>query len=81
MINYNISLNKELAQIVEQKMKQGKYANRSEFFRELLRRSFIFREKINIDPILPADSNYKKLEKISKEKDEISNLNLSRSKS
>lgn len=41
MITYNISLNKELAQIVEKKIKLGKFANRSEFFRQLLRSAFL----------------------------------------
>ena len=41
MINYNISLNEELAIIVEQEIKKGKYSNRSEFFREMIRKIFI----------------------------------------
>ena len=71
MINYNISLNKELAQVVEEKMKQGKYANRSEFFRELIRRTFVLGETFDIESILPDSPDYKKLEKMSKEKDKI----------
>lgn len=41
MITYNISLNQELAQLVNQQMKFGGFANRSEFFRQLLRNTFL----------------------------------------
>ena len=41
MITYNISLNKELAQVVDKQIKLGKFANRSEFFRQLLRSLFL----------------------------------------
>lgn len=71
MINYNISINNELAQIVEQKIKDGKYANRSEFFRELIRRIFVFKEPIDIEAIMPDSATHKKLEKMSKEKEKI----------
>jgi len=71
MINYNISINKELAQIVEQKVKEGKYANRSEFFRELIRRLFVMDKTFDISLITPDNSDYKKLEKMSQEKDKI----------
>ena len=71
MINYNISLNNELAQIVEQKIQEGKYANRSEFFRELIRHIFVFQESLDIEAIMPDNSDYKKLEKMSKEKTKI----------
>jgi len=37
MITMNISLNKELAEVVDREVKENKYANRSEFFRELVR--------------------------------------------
>lgn len=33
----NISLSKELAKTVEENVKSGRYASKSEFFRELLR--------------------------------------------
>jgi len=71
MINYNISINKELAQIVEQKIKEGKYANRSEFFRELIRRLFVMDKTFDISLVTPDNSDYKKLEKMSQEKDKI----------
>lgn len=37
MITMNISLNKELAEVVDREVKAQKFANRSEFFRELVR--------------------------------------------
>jgi Arc/MetJ-type ribon-helix-helix transcriptional regulator len=40
MQTYNISLNKELAEMVEKQVKAGRFANRSEFFRQLLREVF-----------------------------------------
>ncbi|MEA1963453.1 MAG: ribbon-helix-helix domain-containing protein [Patescibacteria group bacterium] len=40
MNTYNISLNKELAVLVDRQIKLGKFANRSEFFRQLLRHAF-----------------------------------------
>ena len=48
MITYNISLNKELAQLVEQQVKLGKFANRSEFFRQILRSIFLSNKADNI---------------------------------
>lgn len=44
MANYHISLNKELAKIVDRGMKEGCYANRSEFFRNLVRKYCIEEE-------------------------------------
>jgi Arc/MetJ-type ribon-helix-helix transcriptional regulator len=40
MNTYNISLNKELANLVDEQLKKGRFANRSEFFRQLLRHAF-----------------------------------------
>jgi len=34
---YSISINNELARVVEKEMKMRKFANKSEFFRELIR--------------------------------------------
>jgi len=47
MITYNISLNKELAQVVDKQIKLGKFANRSEFFRQLLRSIFLSNSESN----------------------------------
>ncbi len=52
MINYNISVNKELSDIVEREIKIGKYANRSEFFRDMIRDMFV-RKDLDIEPISP----------------------------
>lgn len=41
MANYSISINDELAEIVEKEMKKGRYENRSEFFRELIREKYV----------------------------------------
>ena len=41
MQTYNISLNKELADLVEKQVKSGCFANRSEFFRQMLREVFL----------------------------------------
>ncbi len=49
MITYNISLNKELAQFVEKQVKLGKFANRSEFFRQILRSMFLLNKTDNFD--------------------------------
>ncbi|MFA6305608.1 MAG: ribbon-helix-helix domain-containing protein [Candidatus Gracilibacteria bacterium] len=46
MITINISLNKELADIVEHEVKAKKYANRSEFFRDLIRKNYLEKQKI-----------------------------------
>jgi Arc/MetJ-type ribon-helix-helix transcriptional regulator len=70
MINYNISLNKELAQIVEEKIKLGKYANRSEFFREMIRKLFVFEnDKLEIEEIKKGTKEYEELKKLSEDKD------------
>ncbi|MFH1564743.1 MAG: ribbon-helix-helix domain-containing protein [bacterium] len=45
MITYNISLNKELAQLVDEQIEFGKFANRSEFFRQLLRNTFLSKDE------------------------------------
>ncbi len=73
MINYNISVNKELADVVEREIKVGKYANRSEFFRDMIRDMFV-REDLDIEAISPRTQVYKKLKKevkLAKNKGEI----------
>ncbi|MEA2088710.1 MAG: ribbon-helix-helix domain-containing protein [Patescibacteria group bacterium] len=62
MITYNISLNKELAKIVDKQIKSGKFANRSEFFRQLLRSVFLSREKNDItDDFIYREPYYSEL--------------------
>jgi len=49
MNTYNISLNKELAVLVDKQIKLGKFANRSEFFRQLLRHAFFSKTQTQED--------------------------------
>ena len=64
MITYNISLNKELAQIVEEKIKLGKFANRSEFFRQLLRSMFLSEKTKDIkNDFVYSEPYYSELQK------------------
>ena len=49
MHTYNISLNKELADLVDKQMINGKFANRSEFFRQLLRHAFFSKTQTEED--------------------------------
>ena len=67
MTHYNISINDELAEIVEYMMKERKYANRSEFFRELIRRHYLENADYVIEALDPSDPDYKLLEKRKKE--------------
>ena len=64
MITINISLNKELADIVEYEVKTKKYANRSEFFRDLLRKNYILND---IEELDKNDSDYKLVQKMGKD--------------
>lgn len=57
MTTYNISLNPALARIVEREIKSKKYANRSEFFRSLLRRHYVEDEYV-IEELSPDDPDY-----------------------
>ncbi len=64
MITYNISLNKELAQIVEKKIKSGKFANRSEFFRQILRSMFLSEKAGKIEnDFIYSEPHYSELRK------------------
>ncbi|MBU0619805.1 MAG: ribbon-helix-helix domain-containing protein [Patescibacteria group bacterium] len=49
MITYNISLNQELAQLVDKQIEYGKFANRSEFFRQILRFVFLSNKAENFN--------------------------------
>lgn len=57
-MNYNISLGTELSKIVEREMKRRKFSNRSEFFRDLVRRVFVD-EEVTIERLSPSDPDYK----------------------
>ena len=56
-MNYNISINDELAVIVDKAMRERKYANRSQFFRDLIRR--FYTEEYIIEEVHPDDPDYK----------------------
>lgn len=43
-------------------MKRKKFSNKSEFFRDLIRRAYVGNEDMVIEPILPDDADYKILE-------------------
>lgn len=62
MPNYNISLNGALAKIVEKEIKIKKYASRSEFFRDLVRRQYVH-EEYTIEPITDNDPDQRILKK------------------
>ncbi len=38
---YSVSLNTDLAKVVEKEMKANKYENKSEFFRDLIRKIYV----------------------------------------
>ncbi|MBA3047935.1 ribbon-helix-helix domain-containing protein [Patescibacteria group bacterium] len=64
MITYNISLNKELALLVDKHVKSGKFANRSEFFRQLLRSMFLPNAADNtLNDWIYSDPHYSELKK------------------
>lgn len=61
MANYNISINHELAEVVEAAMERRKYANRSEFFRDLIRQYYL--EQEHVEPLLSGDPDLAVLQK------------------
>ena len=71
MINYNISINDELAIIVEQIMRERKYANRSEFFRDLIRRFYVKEKDYTIEELDPSDPDYQLIESRKKDAEYI----------
>lgn len=62
MPTYNISLNEDLSKIVDANVKTGKFANRSEFFRQLIRFVFLSDKSNDINDFIysePYDSELK----------------------
>ena len=56
MPNYNISLNDELAELVDIEIKEGKYSSRSEFFRDLVRQRYVADDgRCDIEVVSPTD--------------------------
>jgi Arc/MetJ-type ribon-helix-helix transcriptional regulator len=73
MVTLNISLNDELADIVTKEMKDKKFANRSEFFRDLLRKEYVYKNQdVVIEEIGPDDEDYKIIQKRKKNAEFIS---------
>lgn len=60
MPNFNISINTELSQIIDREMKRKKFANRSEFFRDLIRKSYLG-DAYEIEAIPEADADMRVL--------------------
>ncbi len=67
MTTYNISVNDELALIVEEVIKTQKYANRSEFFRDLVRKFYVNNNQYKIEELNENDEDYKLLQKREKQ--------------
>jgi Arc/MetJ-type ribon-helix-helix transcriptional regulator len=67
MPQFNISINPELSVIVDREMKRRRYANRSEFFRDLIRKSFVD----EVEPLLPGDRDSALLKQAIKAGDEF----------
>ena len=63
MTTYNISVNDDLAIIVEEAIKAQKYANRSEFFRDLVRKFYVNNNQYEVDELGDNDEDYKLLQK------------------
>ncbi len=62
MPTYNISLNEDLSKIVDTQVKTGKFADRSEFFRQLIRFVFLSNKGNDINDFIysePYDSELK----------------------
>lgn len=67
MTTYSISLNNELAELVEKEMKSRRFSNRSEFFRDLVRNKFFPSENTaQIEEIPEYSRDYKTIQERSK---------------
>ncbi|MFH1030338.1 MAG: ribbon-helix-helix domain-containing protein [bacterium] len=61
MPTYNISLNEDLSKIVDIQVKSGKFANRSEFFRQLIRFVFLSSKGNDINDFIYSEPYYSEL--------------------
>lgn len=61
MPTYNISLNEDLSKIVDAEVKSGKFANRSEFFRQLIRFVFLSDKASDINDFIYSEPYYSEL--------------------
>lgn len=60
MVTMNISITKDLAEFVDKEVKEKKFANRSEFFRDIIRK--IFFEKTRREIIEKDIDHYRMLD-------------------
>ncbi len=67
MTTCTISMNDELAEIVEYEMRRGRYKNKSEFFRNLVRKVYLESEEGVIEEVLSGDPDYELVKKREKE--------------
>ena len=61
MPTYNISLNEDLCKIVDANVRTGKFANRSEFFRQLIRFVFLSNRCNDINDFIYSEPYYSEL--------------------
>ncbi|MBI5415080.1 ribbon-helix-helix protein, CopG family [Candidatus Peregrinibacteria bacterium] len=82
MVHYNITLNEDLADVVESQMKRRRFANRSEFFRDLIRSQYVLieNENILIEEISRDDADYAIIKKREKNAEFIPLEKILRSK-
>lgn len=66
MPTYNISLNEDLSKIVDTQVKSGKFANRSEFFRQLIRFVFLSSKGNDINDFIYCEPYYSELKERAK---------------
>ena len=58
MPTFNISINADLVELMNHEMQTKRYGNRSEFFRDVLRRRY-FQDDVVIERVAPSDPDYK----------------------
>ncbi|MEK7103515.1 MAG: ribbon-helix-helix domain-containing protein [Patescibacteria group bacterium] len=52
---YSVSLNTDLAKVVEKEMKANKYENKSEFFRDLIRKIYVSSDSTHVKETLSSN--------------------------
>lgn len=58
MTNYNISLNDELAEIVENAVEQKMFSSSNDFFIHLIRQQYLKDDEVSIEEVSPYDADY-----------------------
>ncbi len=74
MLSYNISINEDLTKLVDKKVKEGKFANRSEFFRQLLRANFLENQNDWIEQPPYKEELARRLKKLNSGKEILTSL-------